>query len=74
MPIFFGKKKIWAKMFDDETQNQKKSQLIDLDVLSIHELEERIIALNNEILRTKAVIDKKKSSMNAANALFGNHN
>ncbi|MBN8649027.1 MAG: DUF1192 domain-containing protein [Caulobacterales bacterium] len=61
-------------MFDDDTANHKKSAIIDLDILSIVELEERIITLNEEILRTKAVIDKKKSSMNAANALFGNHN
>lgn len=61
-------------MFDDETQISKMNKPIDLDALSIIELEERIIRLNEEILRTKAVIDKKKSSMNAAEAIFGKPN
>jgi uncharacterized small protein (DUF1192 family) len=43
----------------------------DLEVYGVLELEERIEALQAEIERTKAQLNKKKAGRDAANALFG---
>ncbi len=42
----------------------------DLSTLSIAELDARIAALDAEITRVRAVIDKKKQHETAASALF----
>lgn len=61
-------------MFDEEFIQKPNAKILDLDNLSVSELEERIIALNEEITRCENAITKKKSTLNAAQALFGNHN
>lgn len=61
-------------MFDEEFNQKPKTKPLDLDNLSVSELEERIIALREEITRCENAITKKKSTLNAAQALFGNHN
>ena len=43
----------------------------DLEIYGVAELEERIDALQAEITRTKAQLDKKRAGRDAANALFG---
>ena len=43
----------------------------DLEIYGVAELEERIEALQAEITRTKAQLDKKRAGRDAANALFG---
>jgi len=43
----------------------------DLETYGVAELEERIEALQAEITRTKAQLDKKRAGRDAANALFG---
>ncbi len=43
----------------------------DLEVYGVSELEERIEALQAEIARTRAFLDKKRAGRDAANALFG---
>ena len=42
----------------------------DLEVYGVSELEERIDALEAEIIRTRAQIEKKESGRAAADALF----
>lgn len=42
----------------------------DLDVYSIEDLDERIFALEAEIARARAAIERKRSKKNAADALF----
>ncbi len=61
-------------MFDEEPIQKPNTKPLDLDNLSVSELEERIIALREEISRCENAITKKKSTLNAAQALFGNHN
>ena len=43
----------------------------DLEIYGVVELEERIEALQAEIARTRAQLDKKRAGRDAANALFG---
>lgn len=45
-------------------------QAVDLDRLSIHELEARVLALKAEIARVEAKIASKKASQSAADAFF----
>lgn len=61
-------------MFDEEPIQKPNTKPLDLDNLSVSELEERITALREEISRCENAITKKKSTLNAAQALFGNHN
>lgn len=42
----------------------------DLDIYGVSELEERVAALQAEIARCKAQIDKKQAGKSAADALF----
>jgi uncharacterized small protein (DUF1192 family) len=42
----------------------------DLSLMSVGDLTERIEALQAEILRTQGFVDKKKSGLSAADALF----
>jgi uncharacterized small protein (DUF1192 family) len=44
----------------------------NLDAISVAELEQRIQALESEIVRLKAEIAKKQASRNAADAFFRN--
>ena len=44
----------------------------NLDAVSVAELEQRIQALESEIVRLKAEIAKKQASRNAADAFFKN--
>jgi len=44
----------------------------NLDAISVAELEQRIQALESEIVRLKAEIAKKQASRNAADAFFKN--
>ena len=44
----------------------------NLDAISVAELEQRIQALDSEIVRLKAEIAKKQASRNAAAAFFKN--
>ena len=44
----------------------------NLDAISVAELEQRIQALESEIIRLKAEIAKKQASRNAADAFFRN--
>ncbi|MEM9053883.1 MAG: DUF1192 domain-containing protein [Pseudomonadota bacterium] len=55
-------------MFEEEPVPEKK---IDLERLSVEELQERIEALNAEISACKAELNKKQSHKSAADALFG---
>jgi uncharacterized small protein (DUF1192 family) len=43
----------------------------DLELLAVSDLEERIEALETEISRTRAQLDRKRSGRAAADALFG---
>lgn len=43
----------------------------DLETYGVTELEERIEALQAEIVRTQTQLDKKRAGRDAANALFG---
>lgn len=42
----------------------------NLDLLSVSELEHRVLALEQEIQRVKAAIHSKQASKNAADAFF----
>jgi uncharacterized small protein (DUF1192 family) len=44
----------------------------NLDAISVAELEQRIQALESEIIRLRAEIAKKQASRNAADAFFRN--
>ena len=61
-------------MFDEELPQPKKPKPIDLESFSIEDLEARILHLEGEIEHAKAMIKSKKASLDAANAIFGNHN
>ncbi len=43
----------------------------DLELLAVSDLEERIAALQGEIGRTRAQLDRKRAGRAAADALFG---
>jgi uncharacterized small protein (DUF1192 family) len=43
----------------------------DLELLAMADLEDRIVALETEIARTQAQMDKKRAGRAAADALFG---
>lgn len=57
-------------MFEDFESAKPKPKIIDLDPLSIEELEERIILHTEEIERMKAAIIKKKATLDLAQAVF----
>jgi uncharacterized small protein (DUF1192 family) len=62
-----------AMDLDDEPK--KPSNMVigeNLDAISVAELEQRIQALESEIVRLKAEIAKKRASRNAADAFFKN--
>ena len=58
---------------DLENEPRPKPQMVigeNLDVISIAELEQRIIALDSEIVRIRAEIAKKQTGKAAADAFF----
>ena len=61
---------------DDLEPRKRRSEALtalareDLSLLGIEELKERIAALETEISRIRALLDKKKDSRSAAEALF----
>lgn len=62
-------------MFDDDIPTRKVATLDalasdDLDPLSLEQLRGRITALEAEIIRTQADIERKSTHMSAAEALF----
>ena len=59
-------------LFDDEPPRPKKVHEIgqDLSLLSVHELEERILQLKSEIARLENELSSKSSSRIAAESLF----
>jgi uncharacterized small protein (DUF1192 family) len=46
----------------------------DLELLAMVDLEDRVVALEAEIARTRAQMDKKRAGRAAADALFGKSN
>jgi uncharacterized small protein (DUF1192 family) len=59
-------------VFDDEPRKTPASHQIgqDLSALSLHELDERIAALQAEIKRLEEAKARKSASMSAASAFF----
>ena len=57
---------------DDDRPRKKISHEIgqDLSLLSVAELDERIVLLASEIERLKAAVAKRNASKNAANSFF----
>ena len=60
-------------MTDDEPRAEVPSHAIGqpLDTLSLHEFEERIALLRNEIARLEAACDRKRAALDAAGSIFG---
>lgn len=56
---------------DDLEPVRKRIEPLNLDALSIEELEAYIVQLTGEIERTKAKIAAKKAHRDAAGAIFG---
>ncbi|CAM5777246.1 hypothetical protein LMIY3S_05940 [Labrys miyagiensis] len=59
-------------IFDDEPRKKPAGHQIgqDLSSLSLHELDERIAALKEEIKRLDEARERKAASMSAASAFF----
>lgn len=60
-------------MFDDDTSPLVPIQHVigmELDALSVHELEERLALLRDEIARLEAELATKGSTLAAAESLF----
>ncbi len=55
---------------DDDTQPVRSTPKLDLDLLSVEDLQERIEALKDEIAACEAAIVKKGSAKSAADAMF----
>jgi len=61
---------------DDLEPRKRRSEALaalakeDLSLLGIEELQERIMVLETEIARIRLLLDKKKDSRSAAEALF----
>ena len=57
---------------DDDRPRKKVSHEIgqDLSLLSVEELNERIVLLSSEVERIKEVVAKKRASRDAANSVF----
>ncbi len=60
--------------FEDLPQKKPLGMTVgeSLDLLSVSELEQRVQALEAEIVRVKAAIDAKRASKSAADAFFRN--
>ncbi len=58
-------------MFDDELEPRKqKPKLRDLEKMSVNELEEYVVELNEEVVRVQGEINKKKAHAEAASSIF----
>ena len=59
---------------DDQPIKKKQNMVIgeNLDAVSIAELEQRIVDLDSEILRVRAEIARKRSSLLSAASFFKN--
>jgi len=57
-------------MFDDEDAQRIKTDIINLEPLSIDELDKYIVELKDEITRTQDEIKRKKAHMDAASSVF----
>ena len=57
-------------MFDDEDVQKKPKSVKDLEPMSLDELAQYIEDLEEEIIRTKAEIERKKTHMDAASSIF----
>ena len=56
-------------MFEENEPLPEKP--LDLERLSVEELEERIVSLKDEIAACEAELNRKRSHKSAADALFG---
>jgi uncharacterized small protein (DUF1192 family) len=64
-----------ARAMDLDDAPKKPANMVigeNLDAISVAELEQRIQALESEIIRLRAEIAKKQASRNAADAFFRN--
>ena len=57
-------------MFDDDDQPKIRQNIVNLEPLSLDELDKYIIELEEEIERTKGEITRKNSHMDAASSIF----
>ena len=57
-------------MFDDEDRPKIKQNIVNLEPLSLNELDNYIGELKKEIIRTEEEIKRKKSHMDAASSIF----
>ncbi len=59
-------------MFDEDLPKKKQNQTFprDLEKMSVAEIEHYVTELEQEIIRAKADIEKKKSVMQAADSVF----
>ncbi len=55
---------------DDIAPPPKKVQMVNLEILSVAELEARILALTEEIAAAKRMIDAKKAARGSADTFF----
>jgi uncharacterized small protein (DUF1192 family) len=63
----------WRRAMDLDELPKKKPDIVvgeNLDLLSVADLEHRVMALESEILRVKAAIAQKQASKTAADAFF----
>ena len=64
-------------MLDENAPRRARGQALidlgreDLELLGVDELQERIAALDGEIARCRAMLERKNSVRAAADALFG---
>lgn len=57
-------------MFDDDETPKIKQDIVNLEPLSLNELDNYIVELKQEIIRTEEEIKRKKSHMDAASSIF----
>lgn len=58
-------------MFEDDPGSPLKKTARTLDMMSIEELEERVLSLKADIAACEAMIESKKRQKSAADAIFG---
>ena len=68
---FFGQKGATEQMYDEE-ETSKKTKPIDLDDLSIDEIEEMISNYRSEIKNLEILLKKKKDKIKLADDFFKN--
>ena len=55
---------------DEEVQHPNPEKQRDIDLMSVEDLQERIVELKAEIALCEAAIEKKGSAKSAADAMF----